>query len=370
MADRALIMARDAGAAAALAPVTRALIRDGRLGVSIVAYGEAVGVFRARGLPVLSFPETPSDEQLESLMGRERVRVLLTGTSMQPAKDAAFWNAAKRLGIPSIGLLDHWVNYAERFSAGSSFDSTPGTVAVMDEAAAAELRSEGCPGDLVLVTGQPHFDELIRDSATLSRAEVRQELDLDEDRPLLVFASEPQARYYGRTPEDPGYLGFTEHDALAALLDSAAEVAPEAQVVVKLHPLEAGDAFADLPDTERRLAVRVVRAYPPEHLIRAADVVLGMTSVFLLEAALTGVPTISVRPGSGENHFLSVHANRIVSITDPGALPRALAEAFEQSAQGNEPLRGEGFGERAIERVVSAVYERANVAPAAEVTLR
>ena len=94
MAARALVMARDAGAAAALSPVARALIREGRLGVSIVAFGQAAGVFRERGLPVLSFSESPTREQVESLLAREGARVVLTGTSMQASKDAAFWEAA------------------------------------------------------------------------------------------------------------------------------------------------------------------------------------------------------------------------------------------------------------------------------------
>ena len=91
---------------------------------------------------------------------------------------------------------------------------------------------------------------------TLSRTQVRQELDVDPGRPLLVFASEPQGRYYGDS------LGYDEQDALGALSESAVEVAPDAEVVVKLHPLEQPDAFSELPETERRVAVRVVRAVP------------------------------------------------------------------------------------------------------------
>ena len=131
---------------------------------------------------------------------------------------------------------------------------------------------------------------------------------------------------------------------------------PDAELIVKLHPLEQPDAFSDLPETERRVAVRVVRAYPPEHLIRAADVVLGMTSVLLLEAVLTGVPTISIRPGGGEDHFLSVHADKIVSVTDAKSLPevleRALVREFRKllaeaaSANGRSNARSGGLRAR------------------------
>ena len=88
-----------------------------------------------------------------------------------------------------------------------------------------------------------------------------------------------------------------------------------------------------------------------------------MTSVFLLEAVLTGVPTISIRPGGGEDHFLSVHADKIASVTDPRALPEVLERALSQGVL--EAFRGGGFGERAIERTVRAVYEVARVPEAA-----
>jgi hypothetical protein len=359
MRGRVVIVARDAGAAAALAPVARALIRDGLVGVSIVAYGKAASVFETRCMPVLAFPEEPSDDQIESLLTRERAPLLLTGTSLRPGRDAMFWQAAARLRIPAIALLDHWCNYAERFTDQRPFDCLPDTIAVMDDAAAEELRRQGCPPERLLVTGQPHFDDLVRDSSRLSRAEVRRELGVGEEQTLLVFASEPQARFYGSSADDPRFLGYTEHDSLAAVLDAAAAVAPHSLVLVKLHPLDATDAFAELADCEPRLETRTIRAYPTEHLVAAADVVLGMTSVFLLEAVLTGVPTISVRPNGGDDHFLAVHADKIVSVTDVERLSDVLAGAVGAAQRGMSGSFDAAFGERAIERVVAAIYERA-----------
>jgi hypothetical protein len=359
MSDRVVIFARDAGAAAALAPVARALIRDELFGVSIVAYGKAASVFETRGLPVLSFPEDASGQQVESLLRRERAPALLTGTSLQPQRDAIFWQAAERQGISSIALLDHWCNYVERFSDKGAFDCMPQTIAVMDNSAADELRRQGCPSGHLLVTGQPHFDDLVRDSSRLTRAEVRRELGISDKQTLLVFASEPQARFYGSDARHPSFLGYTEQDSLAAVLDAAAVVVPDALLLVKLHPLEAPDAFAELADREPRMATRTIRAYPTEHLVSAADVVLGMTSVFLLEAVMTGAPTISVRPGGGNNHFLDVHADKIASVTDVDCLPEVLATAVDAAQRGSTAFFEASFGERAVERVVSAIYDRA-----------
>jgi hypothetical protein len=356
---RVLTMARDAGAGAALAPVVRALIRDGRLAVSTVAAGKAAAVFERHGLPVLAFPERPNAADVDALLARERPGLVLTGTSFKPERDALFWRAAAARGIPTVAVVDHWVNYVERFSIERPFDALPDVVAVMDEFTAQRLHELGCPGERVRVTGQPYFDELAAEGAAVSREDARRELGIDPRRTVVVFASEPQARYWGASSDDPGYLGYTEHDVLALVRAALAEVAPAAILVVKLHPLEDPHAFHELADGEGAPAIRVLRTYPPTHLISAADAVVGMTSVFQLESAVMGVPTISIRPGGRQDEFfLQVHRDLIETVLDPAETAPVLRRALERPAGTAERPRP-GFGERAIERLSALVYELA-----------
>lgn len=358
-----LTMARDAGAGAALAPVVRALIGDGVLTVSSVAAGKAAAVFERHGLPVLAFPEQPDATDVDGLLERERPRVVLTGTSFKPERDALFWRAAAARGIPTIALVDHWVNYAERFSIEEPFDALPDVVAVMDEVTAQRLRELGCPAERVRVSGQPYFDELAAEGAAVGREEARRELGIETDRTVVVFASEPQARYSGSSPEHPGYLGYTEHDVLALLRRSLAEAAPDAILIVKLHPLEDSHAFHELADGAGAPAVRVLRTYPPTHLISAADVVVGMTSVFQLESAVMGIPTLSLRPGGRKDEFfLHVHRDLIETVLDSAEAVPALRRALERPRAAADAPRP-GFGERAVERLSAIVYELAASVP-------
>ncbi len=357
MNRRIVFMARDAGAAAAIAPLARRVVADGRHAVAIVGHGRASAAFEARGLPVLAFDDDAPVGEVEALLLAESAAGLITGTSMRPARDGAWWEAARRGGIPSVAVLDHWCNYAGRFSDAEPFDHVPDAIAVMDDVAAGELTALGCPERLLRVTGQPYFDDLARSAAAQTRTIGRQELGVAADRLLVVFASEPQARYYGAGPQDPGWLGYTEADALAESVRAVAAVAPEAMLVVKLHPLEdAAPALSAAPGA--RPEVRVLRAFPPTHLIAAADVVLGMTSIFLLEAAVLGVPTVSVRPGGGEDHFIGTHARLIPTVTEPGGLPDLLRAAL---ARGPQPPSGAGIGAGAIEQVLALLEQPAVV---------
>jgi len=353
---KVLIMARDAGAAAALAPVARSLMSGEDASATIVAYGKAAAVFEAHGLPALAFPEEPAASEVASLLHRERAIALLTGTSMRTERDAAFWAGAAERGVPSLALLDHWRNYSERFTVERPFDRMPDVIAVMDAAAARECERRGCPPERLRVTGHPHLDSLTP-ATPAERRRARRELGVEAGRRVVVFASEPLSRHYGRSSAEPLYLGYAEHESLAAVRDALAELDPAALLLVKLHPLEESGTFVDLVDRGGP-EIRVLRAYPPRATIAAADVVTGMTSTFLLEAVLMGAPALSVRPGGGEEHFISIHADLIESVADPDGVTAAVARCLEhRGAAERGSSASDGVEGSATGRVLQAIAD-------------
>jgi len=317
-----LVAAREAGAASALTPVVGALIAEGTLRPQIVAWGNALAVFDAVGLPVLAFPEDPEPREIEELLVSTNAAVVLTGTSLRAELDGRFWAAARAAGIPSVALLDHWKNYAERFTIVAPFDVLPTLVAVMDDVAERELVALGCPGDRIRVTGQPRFDALPGAVTPQLRARARQTLGIGPSRRVAAFASEPRG-----IPYDDG-LGFTQADAVSAFLDGVEAVAPDMLAIVKLHPLEEVEPVRAAASGRARPEARILRAYPTRELAAAADVFCGMTSIVLLDAALLGVPTVSIRPGGGASHFVDLHADLITSAVTPAELRAALEQGL------------------------------------------
>lgn len=348
-------MAREAGSAAALAPVARALV-DGGTAVSIVAPAEGAGPFERHALPLLAFPDSPTSDDVSALLRRENASVLVTGTSVFPDRDDVFWAAARALGVPSFGIVDHWCNYAARFSHRQAFDCLPDFVGVIDEAAGEALEAAGCPKP-VIITGHPYFDELVRVGTAGLRVTGRRDLGIAPDRRVVVFASEPDSRHFGTSLHNGPYDDFTEDEVGLAVRRACASAAPDTLLIVKLHPLERSDAHRRLAELDAPPETRVLRSYPSADLISAADVVVGITSMFLLESALMGVPTISYRPGGRDTHFTWLHAGLIESVEDEAALPAALARAFGTSH--TAPPSAHGFRRDAISRVVDIVTELA-----------
>jgi hypothetical protein len=306
-----LVVARDAGAAAALAPVVAALHDEGTLRPEIVAWGHARAAFEADGLSVREFPE---DGEVASLLASADAAAVLTGTSLQVERDSPFWSA----GVPSVALLDHWKNYAERFTLHAPFDALPTIVAVMDDVAERALVALGCPPGRVRVTGQPRFDELPAVVSADERSRARAALGIAPSRPVAVFASEPRGLPYDDA------MGATQAETLEMFLDGIEEADPDALAIVKLHPVEGTAPALDRSTPE----IRVLREGSTRDLVAGADVFFGISSIVLLDAAVMGQPTVSVQPGGPTSDFVREHARLIGTATTVDEVRQAFADGL------------------------------------------
>jgi hypothetical protein len=327
-------MARDAGAAAALEPVLSAHEAAGGELV-IAAYDRARPVLQDRDAAFLELGEAAGRDEIRAAIARHGVAALLTGTSARPERDQPFWEAARAESLPSVGLLDHWTSYGERFTIKRPFDALPDVVAVMDEEAARRLRELGAPPDRVVVTGHPHLDAVAHlhgDEPAAARAA----LGLAKERPVVVLASEPKARFY---PD----LTYDEVEVFGLVAYVLHRLEPGALLAVRPHPLE-DRAWEDV---EAPVETVVARLGTPRDWIAAADCVVGMTSVFLLEAARAGRATLSFTPGVAPEHFIEVHSDEIASATSAEELRSELASLLALPPKSVVP-RAPGAAQRVL----------------------
>lgn len=294
-------LAGDPGGGAALLPVLEALLAEGAE-LSILAYGETLANWSARSLPCTALASCEAAEADHWLAG---AALLLTATSCNAWNaERTFWQSAHRQDIPSLAVLDFWSNYRERFLVGGE-PLWPNRVAVMDDIAARGMAAAGCPRERIAITGHPGFDTFAGTAAKLGPQELstlRQHLGMAEGQPLVLFVSQPlrtlNKDILGRDPT------FDEFSVLAAVIEALERLTAEwgrpPTLVIRPHPREAAGKFE--PFASRNIRVAVDTASPPHTLIRAADLIVGMNSMLLLEACLLGQPVLSIQPGSGPAH--------------------------------------------------------------------
>ncbi|QNM98497.1 hypothetical protein [Chitinimonas koreensis] len=291
-----LAVAGDPGGANALAPVLDWLQGQG-VRLHCAGYRQAPALWTARGLAVETLAEAGFDPAAW-LVARRREQgaaLLLTTTSANGLDyERALWDAARADGLPSLALLDFWSNYPLRFRDPAGAWHWPDCIAAMDQASAEALRALGAPQ--AAATGQPALDRLAALRAGFDparRAALRQQAGAAGT--ALLYASQPLAELHGGEAAARAALGFSERDAwrdLAAQFD--AMPAPPT-VWLRPHPRERADDWR--AEAARHPWARLLEGGDSHEWALAADGVLGMGSMLLLEACLLGRPVLSYQPG-------------------------------------------------------------------------
>lgn len=327
----------DPGGAAALAPVLEALARDGCAHLDNYVYRQAAAVHGRLGLAATEIPAAADQAWIDAVFERARPSLALVATSVNElCFEKRFVAAAQRRGIPSLAVLDFWTNYGARFAdEHGRLVYVPTRIAAMDDEARQGLLAAGIAPERVVVTGQPAFDALAERRASFSdgdRERARAALGVDAADRLVLFASQPLLRLYGPATGS-GHLGYDESTVLERLVPVLERFALRSgralTLLVRPHPRESPADYASL--TSRIMRIAVSQEGDSRDLAMAADLVIGMTSVLLVEAVLLGCSVVSLQPGRRS--------------ADPlprlgGALARVYAEGdFEPVVE--KALRGE-----------------------------
>ena len=308
-----VLFAEDPGAANFIAPLPAAL---GQRGLRAHMVASDTGAVQMRRLGAV-FEMLDSATPAEALLAALHPRLVVAGSSERPDPfGLRLIAAARRAGIATVGAVDGPANAEHRFggvhTAGAA--GTPDWVLVPDAATRNAFLRAGYPEARVAAVGHPHFDAVRATGARLElrgRAAVRAALfpDIVPERRLLVFATEvstgldPSA--FRRRPDytlsGRGQANGRTEIVLEEVLEGLRHMAPRPALVLRAHPKNRRREFAAYANevdamSERGSAIEVVYA---------ADGVVGMSSILLMEAAILGRPTLSVLPRACERDWLA-----------------------------------------------------------------
>jgi hypothetical protein len=307
-----LLFVEDPGAANYVAGLPPAFAGRG-LSCRLFATGAAVEYLRQRGIAAEAIPPGATAAQHLAAL---RPDLVLVGTSENPdTLGLALVTEARRLGVPSLGAVDALANSDHRFRGRSCqpLAHAPDWLLVPDQATADAFAALGYPPGRAVVCGHPHYQAVRAVSARLAsqdRSQVRRAVlpEAALPRQVVVFAAEISdglnPAQYQRSPEYTlaGRGGSTARTAivLEELLDALPLLRPRPYLVLRMHPKNHPDEFAAYAAE----IDHVSRGGSPLELLHAADLVVGMTSMLLLEASLLDRLTLSIVPRPAERDWL------------------------------------------------------------------
>lgn len=297
---RVVTICGDPGGGNAVAPVIERLRAEGKVSVTAFAYLQAATLWSEQGIQFDAINGDVGDGDIIKLLTEPKASLLLTGTSINTFElEKRFIDIARQLGIASISVLDFWSNYASRFSDDAgSLRYLPDQIAVMDSLARDEMIVAGIDSSHITITGHPALDGLeeYRYGFTHEqRAAVRKNFGVASDEWLVLYASQPPTFFDQDDSVPPPWLDRlrTVNALLRALSSLANERGKSATILIRPHPRESGEIYRGVAHDTVRIVVS--GAGDTRDLTLAADVVVGMNTMLLVEACHLGRPTLSIR---------------------------------------------------------------------------
>ena len=237
-------------------------------------------------------------------------------TTNAPRSEQAALEAAHAAGLPGVALLDLFAPPGNAFAARRPL---PERVCVLAEPVREQLLAAGWPPGRIAVTGNPAFDGL-HDPIWAERAtQLRASLGW-QSRGVVLLATQPELRAH---PDSPWPAGDDLALAMGRTLRAWAGGHEHAALIVRHHP----NHWHRMPHGADTPGVHLSRGAdePIEALLHAADVVVVQASTVGLQAAVAGVPVLSLRCAPSALGGIDYAALGVArGVADLHALPAAL----------------------------------------------
>lgn len=292
---KALFLTIDPGGAAFLAPIIRGM--EAR-GWQTETWSRGLGAerFQQEEIPTKLLPTW--DQPPEGWLRSSAASLLMTSASSLPWVDFSerwAWRAGNQGSIPSIAFVDSWQNYRLRFSGcgpGEDLAFLPDLIGCPDALARREMEACGFPAGRLRVWGHPGLDQTVRNF----RPGDRTRFWWKEPERLacfqILFVSEAITEHFGRS------RGYDQTDCFQELARWLENCSAPVNLLIKLHPKESRTLHLPYFQTvARHHRVVTLEGTSPLDALGLADLVVGMTSMLLIEANAVGKPVISLQPG-------------------------------------------------------------------------
>lgn len=319
-----LFYSRDPGGTNAIVPICLAL-RDL---YSIKVFGKdfAVEIYRNNGISCENILEKIPDlneKSVESFLRDYNPSIVFTGTSTVDRSEYSFWKVCNRLDIVSMAYVDSWAYYNARFSnRGIPGDKTrggneyvfPTYILAVDRIAKDEMIEDGLEPKKIIVAGYWHFvytqKKLNIRMKDLHIEQYRKNL-CDDETQIILFLSEGFDNFFKDHPENG--FGYTEKTIFSNLLEALQQVNPQNKYIflIRPHPKEKWSWWEKVAEDSDHLML-IDNTTDLETQICAADLIVGMQTQCLNDAALIGKCVLSIQIGLQRQNTLFVSKNGII----------------------------------------------------------
>jgi len=291
--NKITVLSHDSGGSFVLAYLVKAL----EIPCNFCLEGPALNIYKTilGNISLISFDQALSSSTL-----------FLTSTSWDSNLEISAVSHAKKNNILTASVLDHWVNYVERFTLDSILH-LPDYIVTLDSYAH-QLACNSFPGASIIYERNYYYESLRSDYNVLTRK-------LAFKPSTLLYVTEPSSAHYTKQKHNPSHLWFDEFSCLRFFLDHLGAL-PCAFTNIRLrpHPSESPLKYTSIVNEYPGLNIVISQSTTLlDDLSQSVCVVGAETSVLALSSFI-GLPTYSSLPPCA--HTCRVPHSSIVHLRD------------------------------------------------------
>jgi hypothetical protein len=300
---------KQTGTANALLPLIVRL-KDLGISVDVLAYNRAAFACLNSGVQVETI--TKAQEALNYFKNNP-VALVITGTSLQSTDDGKLWAGLKKLNLKSIAYVEQWCNLRERFDG---VDVLPDFIWIIDDTAAKRLaRDIPSSAGKIKIVGSPAI-------------EVKSYYELDEIRKrdkTVYYISQPMRDDDGKT----SFHGYSQFYNFAIFKKALIK---EWKIKVFLHPIDNRTNWLNHFSEVELKDIEFIEQGNKTELMGKAGLVVGLTSILLVETATAGLPTVSLQVGKkddSDSYGIDVDRRIVKMVEEDKVTLEAFLKSFE-----------------------------------------
>jgi hypothetical protein len=261
--------------------------------------------------------------EVDDIVGSFTPDLILLGTTPEDSLDRRLTLYARQKGIRTFAIVDERYGFRRRFAhKNGQWSYLTDGVALMDGDCRQKAIAEGLPSSLLHVTGSPLLSFLFFETHSYLNNGDPKKNSLSNEHKQIAFISEPFRRDNGsgsRSGYLEVFLGFTEDTVRNDILTALESYDQPVSLIERIHPSD--NRAPKEKRIQKSLVWKQIRDGDLWSYLQGSDLVIGMRSMALLEAALLGCRVASYQPGLiGDNNCAAVRFGLAQEICTPDEL--------------------------------------------------
>ena len=293
---RIAAVCNDAGGA----EIVSSLLRRHGFNCKYALFGPALAIFEKKINHIKN--QTIADALSE-------VDLLICGTSSPSTNELNAINLARSRGVKSVAILDHWINYRERFLMGNEL-IIPDEIWVVDTTAK-QLALEALPEAKISFVENPYKQDFLENLKVYTQRQVTNSPGVNGK--VVLYVTEPTSEHAERKYGDYRYWGYTEIEAAKYFLENIKFIAPDiSKVIIRPHPSEVKSKYLFALST-KNFEVIINKESELAAQIAEADIIAGCNSMAMIAGTWAKKKVICCIPPAGRGYNLPIEGIEFIS---------------------------------------------------------